>query len=310
MILVFYGENTFLAQRRLKKLVDYYKNKYKSGLNLKFLDLKEKKFQDFKSEILSLPMFSEKKFFILENASQNPNFKENFLAQIEKFKGKDFVILFFEKKDISKDSFFQKLKAHAKFQEFKPLNFFQLKYWIKKEFQKMNREIDPGAIEKLIFCVGNDLWQLNNEIKKLVTYKKRGKILPEDISSIVSLNFNASIFDIIEAIAKKNKKRALKLIYSYLERGEKILPLISVLKFQWRALLVIKDLLEKGKKQREIISLLSFHPFFIQKTIKLAKNFRFQELKKLYQKIFEMDLKIKLGKIDPEIALNLFLLQV
>jgi len=310
MILVFCGENTFLAKRKLKEIIDYYKSKYKSGLNLKFLNLKEKNFQDFKSEILSLPMFSEKKFFILENASQNLDFKENFLKEIEKFKGKDFVILFFEKKDVSKDNFFQKLKNHAKFQEFKPLSFLQLRYWIKREFQKMGREIDPKAIEKLILYAGNDLWQINNEIKKLVTYKKKGKILPEDVISLASLNFNANVFDIIEAIAKKNKKRALKLIYSYLERGEKILPLISVLKFQWRILLVIKDLLERGKKQKEIISLLNFHPFFIQKTIKLAKNFRFQELKKLYQKIFELDLKIKLGRIDPELALSLFLEQL
>jgi len=84
MIYLIFGEDTFRANRKLKEIIESYKKIHKSGLNLKVLDLKEKNFEDFKREFNFSPMFSEKKLLILKNASQNSEFKKNFLKEIEK----------------------------------------------------------------------------------------------------------------------------------------------------------------------------------------------------------------------------------
>ena len=66
--------------------------------------------------------------------------------------------------------------------------------------------------------------------------------------------------------------------------------------FQFRNLLTVKS----GAK-------LKTHPYVLQKTIRQAKFFSFDELKKIYRRIFQVDLDIKTGKVDPNTALDLFI---
>lgn len=309
MILVFFGEDTFRARKKIEQLIERHRQKYQSGLNLAFFNLQEIKYQDFKSKILATSMFSEKKFFILENAKSNPEFKQRFLQDIEQYKGEEFLILFFEKKDVLKDQFFQKLKKHAAFYQFKPLSFNQLKIWIKGEFKKYKREIEEEAVNKLIFYVGNDLWQMEKEIKKLLLYKK-GKILSEDVEKLVAKNLKSDTFAIIEAIVAQNKKKALNLIYGYLEKGEKVSSLVSILKKQWRSILILRDLMEKGLSQREIVLKTGFHPFFVEKNINLIRKCSLENLVNIYRKIFELDFNLKTLKLSPESALKRFVFQI
>jgi DNA polymerase-3 subunit delta len=310
MILLLYGEDTFRLKRKLNEIINYYKKKHKSGLNLRFLDLREKNFEDFKNEIQSSPMFSEKKFLILENASLNSTFKEKFLKEIEKFKSQDIILLFLEKQNVLKDPFFQELKKHSKYQEFKPLNLLKLKYWVREEFKRYGKEIEKEALFRLIELIGNDLWQLDNEIKKLVNFQKGNKITVEDVKKLVPENTRVDVFKTIDAIAANNKKRALKLLNSLFEKGEKPSFLIAMLKFQFRNLLLIKDLIERGKTQREIILSLNLHSFLVRKLFPLAKRFNKEKLKRIYFQIFNLENKIKTGKIDPKLSLEIFVSQI
>ncbi|MHA1472975.1 MAG: hypothetical protein ACTSQW_07760 [Promethearchaeota archaeon] len=52
------------------------------------------------------------------------------------------------------------------------------------------------------------------------------------------------------------------------------------------------------------------HPFVVKKTYPLAKQFSFSELKKIYHKIFEIDLDIKTGKLGQEEALELLIIKI
>ena len=50
----------------------------------------------------------------------------------------------------------------------------------------------------------------------------------------------------------------------------------------------------------------ALHPFVFKKTQSQASNFSFEELKKIYQKLLEIDLDIKTGRINARTALELF----
>jgi DNA polymerase III delta subunit len=72
-----------------------------------------------------------------------------------------------------------------------------------------------------------------------------------------------------------------------------------MINFQLRNLLIVKS----GAK-------LNAHPYVIKKTVRQAGNFSLGDLKKIYQKIFQVDVGIKTGKIDPEVALDLLIAEV
>lgn len=307
MIFFLFGQDTFRSQEKLKEIFVHYKKIHKSGLNLKILDLKEKSFEDFKQELSFSPMFSEKKLIVLKNVFSNKDFQEKFLKEIEKFIKPSEIILFYEEREVKENNFLKAIKKYGKCQEFKPLEEWQLKIWLKRKVKGFGGEIKERAIQKLIEFVGNDLWLMSNEIQKLLNYKKEKVITEEDVTLLVRPKVEIEIFKTIEAIAKKNKKMALKLIKNHLIRGEKAGFLLAMMKYQFKNLLVIKDFLERKVPPLTIFKKIQLPYQIFQKQLTLARRFQLSELKTIYQKIFKTDLAIKVGKIEPETALDLLI---
>jgi len=316
MIIFLYGPDTYRSRQKLNEIIEHYKKIHKSGLNFKILDLEEKEisYQDFRDEFQQASMFKEKKLAILINIFLNQEFKENFLKNAKKFiDSKDLILLYEKNEVLSADPLFKFLKKEVKSQEFKPLERQKLKNWIKKEFGNYQMKIEPGVSEKLINFVGNDLWRLSNEIKKLVSYKSKCRnieISRKDVELLVKPEIETDIFATIDAIASKNKRQAFELLHQHLEKGDSPLYLLSMINFQFRNLLVIKNLIKKQKSYSSIIRISKLHPYIIKKSYFQARKFTFEELKKIYQKIFQTDFGIKTGRIDPQTALDLLIAEI
>ncbi len=356
MIIFLYGPDTYRSQQKLNKIIEHYKKTSKSGLNLKYFDFKKDSYQEFKGEFQIISMFQEKKLMVLKNAFSNSEFKRKFLENSKKFRdsksstraelgagpvlhrnevsGAGDIILFYEEGEFSKnDALFNFLKGQAKFQEFKLLESQRLKNWVKKEFEKYQCQVSDRALGKLIEFIGNDLWQISNEIRKLVCYraprqrseggkenevlfdyKKKQEIGEEDVELLVRPKIETDIFKTIDAISSGNKKQALLLIHKHLEKGDSPLYLLSMINFQFRNLLLVKSCESKAElyvnDMRILSEKLKLHPYVIRKSIQQARRFTIDELKKIYQKIFQADLNIKTGKIDPQTALDLLITEI
>jgi len=307
MIIFLYGKDTYRMREKLKEIIERYRKIHKSGLNLRYFD----DFNDFKDEIKQLPMFKEKKLAVITNIFANFDFKEKFLENKKDFLKTEDIILFYQEGEINKNnSLFKFLKKNAKSQEFKFLGGQNLKTWIKKEFDRYETKIDSGVLEKLIEYIGNDLWQMSNEIRKLASFRKNKAVRVEDIKLLVRSKIETDIFKTIDAIADKNKKQALNLLHKHLEKGDSPLYLLAMINYQFRNLLIVKDLIEKHKPYNIILKKSGLHPFVVKKSYYQSQKFSFQELKKIFQKIFKVDLDIKTGRIQPEIALDLLITEI
>ncbi len=311
MLIFLYGQDTYRSRKKLREIIEHYRKVHKSGLNLKYFDYSNLSFETLKNEFQITPMFKEKKLIVLENISPHLENEEKFLGLIKNLENsKDIILVYQGGQPDLRSTLFKSLKKYSKSQEFKPLEEEKLKSWVDGEFAKFKTEIDPEALNRLIYFIGNDLWRMNNEIEKLVNFKSRKKINPGDVELLVKPKIEADIFETIDALAQKNKKRALSLINKHLEKGDSPLYLLSMINFQFRNLLMIKDLIEKNRPYYTILKTTKLHPFTVKKSWQLANKFTFQELKKIYQKIFQADLSIKTGKVEPRISLELLLTEI
>lgn len=223
------------------------------------------------------------------------------------------TILFYEEGEINKsDSLLKFLKNNGQFQEFRLLEGQKLKDWIVKEFDKYQIRIPSEITEVLAKFIGNDLWQLSNEIKKLATFKirKKEKISLKDIALLTKSKIETDIFATVDAFSSKDKKKALRLLHRHLEKGDSPLYLFSMLKFQISNLLIVKDLIEKKMSFSYILTKSNLHPFVVKKNWNLAQKFNLEQLKQIYRKIFKLELKIKTGKIDPALALDILITEI
>lgn len=300
MIIFLYGQDTYRAQQKLNEIIEHYKKIHKNAFSLRNFEGGNLNFQDFRNEVETISMFREKKLVVLKDVFPNQDFQEEFLKRGERFVSSDNIILIYEKKELDKNApFFRFLKKKATVQEFQPLGRLGLQNWVKREFKKYQAKLAPEALELLVNYVGDGLWQMEGEIKKLVNYKNGQTVKKEDVELLVRPKIETDIFKTIDAIVEKRKGRALTLIHQHLEKGDAPLYLLAMINFQLRNLLMVKS----GAK-------LNIHPYVVRKTIQQARAFSLEKLKKIYQKIFQVDYQIKKGRIEPETGLDMLIAKI
>jgi len=317
MIIFLYGEDTYRSRRKLKEIIDEYKKIHKSGLNFIRLDMEEKKFDDFKSNFSSFSMFKEKKFAVIENLflKNNRGLEEEFSEYFKNYSLVDdtgSIIVFWDSeiKD-SKNIFFKFLLRNAKCQKFDMLTGLKLLNWIKKEFRNEGGnsfKISSSAVQKLVDFIGNDLWRMSQEIRKLINYKKNIEV--EDVEVLVSGELNTDIFKTIDALGARDKKEALKLIYEHLKKEGNESYLLSMIAYQFRNLIKIKILMEIKTPYYSLAKSSGLHPFVVKKASWQSQKFSLEELKKIYHSLFRADLAIKTGRFDSQTALDLLIASI
>lgn len=300
MIILLYGEDTYRQKEKMKEIMEEHRQKHKSGLNLRYLEGKTTSFDDLRNEVLGISMFKEKKLVVIMDPFSSSKLKEDLLEKGEAFASSENVLLLVEQsKILKKDKFLAFVEKNGKVQEFESLAGVKLKNWIKKEIEEKGGEIEEPALEKMIEYIGSDLWRMENEIMKLVSYSKN--ISEKNIDLLIRPSHETNIFDTVDAIAVKDKKKAMNLIKSHIEKGESAIYILAMIASQIRNILSVKS---GGSGQ------LGMHPFVFRKTTYQAKNFNLEELKSIYARITQLDSEIKVGKIDQSIALDVLISEI
>ena len=310
MLILLYGEDCFRSRQKLNEIIKQHQDKNQIGLSLIRFQENDLDIDKIRQNIESISMFDEKKLIILENALKNKIFFEDFSKYIKKNKLKDnqdIIIVFFQDGKLIGSAFKRQFNMS---EEFKFLNGVEIINWLKKEIHKNNININDRALTKLVSYVGNDLWRLNNEINKLDSYKNGKLIDEEDIDLLVNSKVDTNIFYTLDALAKRDKKTAFKFLHEHLEQGENEIYLLSMFVYQIRILIKLKDLIEKGTSYYDLAKKSKLHPFVIKKSSEQLNNFSLEQLKKVYHRLLEIDIELKKGRIDGQVALDLLIAEI
>lgn len=310
MLILLCGEDTFRSRQKLNEIVKKYQDKHRSGLNLSRFKEEDLDMDKIKERLESISMFDEKKLLILENAFKNKNFREDFLDYVQKKKIKgnqDVIIAVFQTAKMATSRLKNKFNM---LEEFNLLKGAALVNWIKKETIKRGGTISPNAAQKLAVYAGGNLWQTDNEIDKLLNYSKNGLIKEEDVDLLVKAETELDIFRTLDALAQKNKRIALKLLHEHLAKGENEIYLFTMFVYQIRNLLKLKDLAERGIPYYSLAKQSGLHPFVVKKNWPLLKNFELERLKKIYQSLLSIEFKLKTGRLDGPVALDLLVMGI
>lgn len=304
MIIFLCGQDTYRSRKELRRIIEDYKKANSDWFDFVRLDVLDKEidfFEQVRKSADTISMFSAAKLIVVENIfSTNKEIQNDILEFLEKReieKNKDINIVFWDEEPDQRSSLFKHLKIKARVEEFKPLKGGQLQEWIKGHITEQGGKTDKAAIDKLEEYIGSDLWRMKNEVDKLLDYNKT--INRESIELLIKPEFDLNIFKMIDALGQKNKVKVLDLFGKYLEKGEDEFYLLSMFIYQVRNLLKV---ISGGR--------LDMHPFVAQKTKAQARNFNFEELKKIYRQLLTIDLDIKVGRMDSKTALELFLMKL
>jgi len=311
MIIFLYGQDTYRLRQKLKDLVSEFRKKYRRPY-IKQFDARELNFEDFRSEFQTVSMFKEKRLVKITNVFSAPVFLEKITEFLRKIHETEDTLVFYEEgMPNTNNSLFKFLEKKAKIYKFELLSQVKLKYWIKKELIRYQVEADLDTLDALYEIGSDNLWLLASEIKKLATFVGRGnKAHLNDLEVLSKQKVETDIFATIDAISGNNKGKALELLHRHLHEGDSPLYLLSMLRNQISNLLIVKDLMTKGVPAPFIAKESGLHPFVAKKSLRISYKFTLSQLKEIYRKLFRYEIKIKTGKIDPVLALELLTVEI
>jgi len=306
MIIFLYGKDSYRISQKIKEIIKGYEAKNPSGLNLINLDFVEDRLEDFFESARAGLLIPEKRLIILKNAFKaDSEALLKFLKSQNLSKRDDIILLIIAFGDFDKNELLKYLiKKPNQAQNFKPLKAHEVKSWAKQFSNSLGIDLTGEALDFLISNCGLDLWRFDCEIRKLADFSAGKRVISKSqVEELAVPNVNYNIFSLTDALAKKNKKKALEALYTALDNGEKPTELLGLLAWQIRNLLRFKSNPDKSSD-------LKLHPFVLEKIRESARFFSVGELKAILSKIIDLDLAFKTGDINERTAFSLLIAEL
>jgi len=299
MLFFYYGEDSFRAHQKIQAIVNKFKDKVdQAGHNTQYLDGETIGADDFFKAVSVMGFLADKKLIIIKNIFDNKKLNAwqdtliDFLDKQKDTPDENYLIFWQSGKVDSRKKLFKKLNKLKFSEEFNKQNPQQLVTWIINHVQAQGKKIKPTAIELLIAYVGNELWQLHQEISKLVHFSQ-DEISEQDIRELVQAKIDDNIFNMVDALGNKNKALALKLVEDKLNNGVNHQYILTMIIRQFRILIKAKSLSQDTSYAGALAQALRIPPTIAQKTLNQSKEYSLADLKKIYSQLLILDEKFK-----------------
>lgn len=172
-------------------------------------------------------------------------------------------------------------------------------------------EISGINISYFLSRCGTNINNINNELDKLKLYKLDDKVITkDDIELLTQENMDNSVYDLVNSLLKNDNARAIKLYREFTENGMDVSQIIAIIAAQIRLLFQVKRLYNSGKSNDEIAKILEFKSVYRVKYL-LSDSYYYSEddLLKYLLKLADIDRDIKLGNVNGNTLLELFIVQ-
>lgn len=185
-----------------------------------------------------------------------------------------------------------------------------LRRWIQGLAAKEGRQMAPADITYFLNKVGTDMENITKELEKLFCYAiDRDKLTREDIDAVCTTQITNHIFEMVNAVAAKQQRRALDLYYDLLALKEPPMRILFLLIREYRMLFQVKALMQQGCTKKEIAARAGIHPFAAGRYMEQAKKFRLEELRDVMEEGADTEERVKTGFLADSLAVELFLVK-
>ncbi len=184
----------------------------------------------------------------------------------------------------------------------------QIAGWITQEVAAAGRQIEREAVTELVNVAGTDVDRLANEIAKLMVYVGDASVVTvADVRAAVSGGDDRGIFDLVDAIGRRDAPTAIDIIRALMPAGTKRGAAIGILGMIARQIRLLWQAVHTLKSQRTLdnipdqvkavfpldTALHQAHSFVQGKLAAQARNFTEPQLARALVRLYETDLALK-----------------
>lgn len=163
----------------------------------------------------------------------------------------------------------------------------------------------------LLQMTGNDMYQLKNEVDKLISYMGEEKIVTREmINAVISDEAENKIFDLVASIAEGQKNKAMGYYNDLLVLREPFMHILYLITRQYRVLSVVCDMKKQRKPDTQIAQVAGIPRFTIRKYESQLRHYDQKKLERCLKKCVNAEQKIKEGKIGDQMALETLIMEL
>ena len=320
MIYLLYGEDEYLKNNFLKKLKKEF-GEIVNGIN--YISIGEENIREIIPNIETPAFGYDRKMIVAKNTKlftrkskknsgnnddsyDNGNKYAEELTEYLKTNEFENVDLIFVEETCEKNSLFNLINKIGQVKEFKELDINELIIQVRKIASMYKVSIDNFTASYFIECVGNNMQDIINEIRKLIEYTgEGGTIKKEDIDSLTIKKSTSIIFDLTDNLGQRNIKKAIETLHNLQYNKEPTQVIIVMLYRHFKKLYFVH--LCNGQNLIQNLNLTPKQEFLANKYKRQAGYFKKDELEKILFEIIKLDENSKNGNIDLDVGLEAIL---
>ena len=185
-----------------------------------------------------------------------------------------------------------------------------LSRWIEGRIRRNGKNITRDAYALFIRKTGDDMENIDKELEKLLCYTlEKDYIDISDVEAITTEQTENKIFDMIDAVALHQQKKALDLYYDLLALKEAPMRILFLLSSQFQHLMIVKSMTNQGFGNKEIALKAGCPEWAVRKYQSQSRAFSMDQLKQAIRDGVEYETAVKTGHMNDQMAVELFLVQ-
>lgn len=276
-------------------------------MNYEYFEGKSADISRFIDALMTAPFFAEKRCIIAEDTSWFKTSPERVVDFIEKLPSSS-VVIFIEREVDKKSRLYKKIAEIGYLAELDHLKKNMLRNWAAGILGRAGKKITVANMDLFLSCTGDDMERISNELEKLIAYKGEEEVIESaDIESIVTVNIEDKIFEMVEAAASKRINEAMKRYKDLLLLKEAPKKMFLLTAKQFSRLLALNEALKAGASVDEMAKILQIKQFNLVKLKKEAENFDTAELEKYVKRCAEIEEGMNTGNIPETLAAELII---
>lgn len=257
----------------------------------------------------TLPFFADRRLILIEDSGL---FKKSAgeLADYLSSAPDTTYFIFVEKEVDKKMKMYKQVKKSGSIVEFTRQNEATLSRWIEGRIRKNGKKITRDAYALFLRKTGDDMENIDKELEKLLCYTlEKDFINAADVEAVTTEQTENKIFDMIDAVAQHQQKKALDLYYDLLALKEAPMRILFLLSNQFQRLMIVKSMTNQGFGNKDIAAKAGCPEWAVRKYQSQSRAFSMDQLKQAIRDGVDYETSVKTGHINDQMAVELFLVQ-
>lgn len=311
-IYFFFGNDTYAIESATKALEKIVQPLLTSDFDKEILNGNERSVVEVMDLASSFPFGSEKKLVILKDFDELKGDKKQFSGYVKDPSPSTILIInkYTDVTNIDAEPFASLYEKNFIF-EANELKGNDLSGWIVKNAARNGKSISTENALALIDIVGENRSLIEMQMQKIFSYLGDNKeVTLEIIRSLSSRLKQFNIFDLWNAIGKRNKARSLEVALNIMgqdDESKQALYTIAMLTKYFMSLAQIPELEKENTNEFAKAKSIGTHPYFYKDYVRASSYFNEKRLKNIFQSLMEADMTMKSTASDPKAVISLLI---